>query len=51
MDRGRGYIYKDELSCYKVERSFEGIELGPLKSPFRLRPGPFVELRTCHENE
>lgn len=32
---------------YMVERSLDGIDSGPLKSPFRVRPGPFVELSTC----
>jgi hypothetical protein len=29
------------------ESSFVGIEFGPLNSPFRLKPGEFVELSTC----
>ncbi len=32
---------------YRVERSRVGGEVGLLKSPFRLKPGAFVELRTC----
>jgi hypothetical protein len=42
-------MYNALPACFyymAVETSFVGIESGPLRSPFRLRPGPLVEERT-----
>lgn len=36
------------LNAYSTARSFVGRESGPRNSPLRLKPGEFVELRTCH---
>lgn len=30
-----------------LDNSFTGIEFGPLYSPLSVKPGEFVELRTC----
>ena len=32
---------------YKVDKSRVGGDVRLLKSPLRLKPGPFVELKTC----
>lgn len=33
---------------YNVDNSAVGTEVALLKSPFKLNPGEFVELRTCN---
>lgn len=47
------YIFFVHLKCYEIiykgpDSSLAAIEFAPLKSPLNVKPGAFVELKTCH---